>query len=106
MATAVDYVPVQEGGRAVGTGDGRVDGANAHAPGRDPGHFVRGMERWRVEVGVSMNAFADYLGVSRSYYSQVRRGLRPVTMALVKRVLRERPDLAYALPVDAADPTC
>ena len=73
---------------------------------RDPGHFVRGMERWRAELGLSSNAFADKLGVSRSYWSLVRRGLRPLSMAIVNRVLRERPELAFALPADAATPSC
>ena len=73
---------------------------------RAPGHFVRGVERWRAELGLSSNAFADQLGVSRSYYSLVRRGLRPPTMALAMRVLRERPELAFALPADAAGPSC
>lgn len=75
---------------------------NGSPPERELSHFARGLERWRAELGMGVNAFADYLGVSRSYYSLLRRGLRPPTMALAMRVLRERPDLAYTLPADAA----
>ena len=85
--------------------DGKVAEVVTPTP-RDPGHFVRGMERWRAELGLTVNGFADYLGVSRSYWSLVRRGLRPVSMNLVKRVLRERPELAFALPADANMPDC
>jgi hypothetical protein len=67
----------------------------------EPSHFVRGMEEWRRSMGLTSNAFADYLKVSRSYWSLVRRGLRPVSMPLALRVLRERPELGAALVADA-----
>ena len=77
---------------------------NSDGVGADPGHFVRELEQWRLSMGLSSNAFADYLDISRSYWSLLRRGKRAVTMALVKRVLRERPALAYAVTADATDP--
>lgn len=93
MATEAVYVAPDNGARLVRVNSRQVE--------RDPGLFVRGMERWRAELGFSSNGFADYLGVSRGYWSRLRRGLTPLTMSLVNRVLTERPELAYCLPADA-----
>lgn len=94
VVTAVAYAVPGDRARLVRVNSRHVE--------RDPGLFVRGMERWRAELGLSSNAFADFLGVSRGYWSRLRRGLTPLTMSLVNRVLTERPELAYALPADAA----
>jgi hypothetical protein len=86
-------------------------GRRAHTPAGYPGagaaevgYFVQAIERWRGDLGLSSNHFADYLEISRSYWSLVRRGRRPVSMSLVRRVLRERPDLGHAVTADAIDP--
>lgn len=102
MAAAVMYTAPDGRERAVMVEE-LPEGRRA---GADPGHFMRQVEGWRTERRQTVRGFAEYLGVSPSYYSLVRRGLRPVTMALVMRVLRERPELAYWLPADAAEPSC
>jgi plasmid maintenance system antidote protein VapI len=45
------------------------------------------MERWRCSQGVSHTAFATSLGRSRSEWSHIYHGRRPVSRTLAARVL-------------------
>ena len=52
----------------------------------------RNVARLRKEAGMSQEAFADHAGLARSYISDIERGARNPTIAVVER-------LAKALPV-------
>ena len=54
----------------------------------------------RRQAGTSGREFARKLGISESYWSLIKRGERPLTLAVIERALREFPDLA---PLFAAE---
>ena len=72
----------------------------------DVGPFIRELLGRQKEKGLSGNAFADYLGINRGYWSQLRRGKRPVSLVLITRVLREWPGLAFYLPEELTRREC
>ena len=62
------------------------------------GWFVGAMEEWQQELGMSHQEFAAYLERGEGWWSRVRNGRRNLPLAIVRRVLRERPDFqAYVL---------
>jgi transcriptional regulator with XRE-family HTH domain len=66
---------------------------------------MRALERRRVEAGASANGFADLLGISRSYYSLLRRGKRRPSPSVRGRILERYPDLrAFAVDSASGDP--
>ena len=62
--------------------------------------LLRALERRRVEAGASTKGFADRLGISRSYYSLLRRGKRRPGPRLRQRLHERFPELRAV----AADP--
>jgi transcriptional regulator with XRE-family HTH domain len=80
--------------------------SEAVAPADEPGRLLmRALERRRVETGASANGFAALLGISRSYYSLLRRGKRRPGHRLRQRILERYPDLrAFAVDPAPGDP--
>jgi transcriptional regulator with XRE-family HTH domain len=78
----------------------------AVAPADEPGRLLmRALERRRAETGTSANGFAALLGISRSYYSLLRRGKRRPGPRLRRRILERYPDLrAFAVDPAPGDP--
>lgn len=60
-------------------------GTTVETPGA--GHFATLMERWRRERGLQDSAFAAHLGLTRSAWSQVKHGVRPVPRHMAAAVL-------------------
>lgn len=59
--------------------------------------FIDRLERQRQALGLGHVAYAQYLGVSRAYWSLVRRGVKPVTDGFIGRVVSTHPELAQLL---------
>ncbi len=64
----------------------------------------RNLRRYRLEHGYSQEAFADYMGVHRTYMGAVERGERNLTLQTLERIaefLEVDPlELLTDLPVD------
>lgn len=63
--------------------------------------FVDRLERHRQALGLGHVAYAEYLGVSRAYWSLVRRGIKPCTDGFVGRIVSVHPELAQFLTDDS-----
>lgn len=56
------------------------------------------MAEWQHELGMSHQEFAAYLERTEGWWSKVRAGQRRLTLAILRRILRQRPDFqAYVL---------
>ena len=64
------------------------------------GRFIAALEHWRTFLRLGHNAFARRLGISHSYWHQLRTGERAVSLHVAERVLAERPDLRHAFSED------
>lgn len=59
-------------------------------------HFGRNVRRVRMELGVSIEALSNEVGLSYSYVGEIERGRRNPTLSVVERI-------AKALKVDPVD---
>ena len=46
----------------------------------------RNLRRYRLEHGYSQEAFADYMGVHRTYFGAVERGERNLTLQTLEKI--------------------
>ncbi|WP_396910306.1 helix-turn-helix domain-containing protein [Mycolicibacterium sp.] len=46
----------------------------------------RNLRRYRLERGYSQEAFADYMGVHRTYFGAVERGERNLTLKTLEKI--------------------
>jgi plasmid maintenance system antidote protein VapI len=61
-------------------------------------NFVRGLEEWRRELGLSNGRFARHIEMTPAAWSRIRHGQRGVTQDLAQRLIRRREQLrAYWL---------
>ena len=62
--------------------------------------FGRNLRRYREERGLSQEAFADLLGMHRTYVGGVERGERNLTLRSIERLaaLIDRPPLDLLAP--------
>jgi hypothetical protein len=66
--------------------------------------FVARLERWRQSLGLDHNVFArDVLGVDKTTWSLVRRGLAPANPKFIGRVVQRYPWLARFLGEEEPD---
>ena len=55
--------------------------------------IIEQLETRRKELGMTDEAFARLLGISRPLWSQIRSGKRRMTLEVVRGILRAFPDL-------------
>ncbi len=51
-------------------------------------HFARTVKRLREEQGLSQEAFADVVGLHRTYISGIERGVRNPTLEIIGKIAR------------------
>lgn len=69
----------------------------------EAGAFVGKLVEWQGALGLHDAAFARHLGISRSYWSMLKRGGRPGgfrSEKLLRRVLREKPEFEFYVTAD------
>lgn len=55
--------------------------------------LIAALEADRVRHGMSHARFAAHIGIDKSLWSRVRRGLTPITSDVRVRIITARPDL-------------